>query len=71
MGTKEVGKWAFLIDNAHNATPLGRATTAATLSVHFTSTRNHSGLFVAHMPESMSQSRPVELSMAGQRGPSG
>ena len=49
VGTKEVGKWAFLIDAAHNATPLGRATTAATLSLHFTSTRNHSGLFVAHM----------------------
>ena len=56
VGTREVGKWAFVIDAAHNATPLGRATTAATLSLHFTSTRNHSGLFVAHMPDSMSQS---------------
>ena len=49
VGTREVGKWAFVIDDAHNATPLGRATTTATLSLHFTSSRNHSGLFVAYM----------------------
>lgn len=49
VGTREEGKFAFLLDSARNATPLGRATTSSALSLAFETRVNHTAVFAAFM----------------------
>lgn len=49
LGTREEGKFAFLLDSARNATPLGRATATSALSLAFETRVNHSAVFAAFM----------------------
>ena len=56
------GKWhAFVLESAHNATPLGAATATAALGVRFNVTSPRSSLVIAHMLDCKSTVRPAEL----------
>ena len=49
LHSKENGKYAFVLESAHNATPLGAATATAALEFRFNVTSPRSSLVIAHM----------------------